>query len=275
MNPLPALLAAIIWAVSPICYKEYLAEESTIKINFLRLFYASLFLFVPFLYFKFNQMIIYGVLSGLLSLAVGDTLYLLSIEVAGASIAAPVSYTYVFFIQFVATFFGEPLRLNYIVSSTLIIAGVYLLSGTKNIKRLKGVVIALLAALFWTIGQAIIKIATLAELNPMSIAFARVSSAMVLLGVYILIRRSNYNLKITSKRYLPLAIVAILDLGLGSSLYVYSIGAAGLATTIILTSISPLITQVVSKAIGKEAPSGKDLVASLLIVTALIIAAVS
>jgi hypothetical protein len=55
---------------------------------------------------------------------------------------------------------------------------------------------------------------------------------------------------------------------------VYSIGVAGLTTTIILTSISPLVTQVVSKAMGKEAPSRRDITASLVIVMALIVAAV-
>ncbi|MGB9896141.1 MAG: DMT family transporter [Thermoproteota archaeon] len=274
MNPLPALLAATIWAVSPICYKDYLVRNSPIKINFLRLFYASSFLVLPFLYFGFNQAIVYGALSGLLSLAIGDTFYLLSIEAAGASVAAPVSYTYVFLIQFVATFFGEPLRFNYVVSSLLIVVGIYLLSDKKNLKRMKGVLLALLSALFWTIGQAVIKIATTAELNPMSIAFARVSSAMVVIGAYMLIKRSDCNLAISGKQHLLLAGISILDLGLGSTLYVYSIGVAGLTTTIILTSISPLVTQVVSKAMGKEAPSRRDITASLVIVMALIVAAV-
>jgi DME family drug/metabolite transporter len=274
MNPLPALLAATIWAVSPICYKDYLVKNSPIKINFLRLFYASLFLAVPFLYFGFNQAIVYGALSGLLSLAIGDSLYLLSIETTGASIAAPVSYTYVFLIQFVATFFGESLRFNYVVGSLLIVIGIYLLSDRKNVKRMKGVILALLSALFWTMGQAVIKVATTAKLNPVSIAFVRVSSAMIAMSIFMLIKKSDNNFAIITKQHLPLAAISILDLGLGSTLYVYSIGAVGLTTTIILTSISPLITQVVSKLLGKEAPSRRDLVASLFIVVALIVTVV-
>lgn len=271
MNPLPALIAAIIWAVSPICYKGYLAKNSTIKVNFLRLFYASLFLLAPFLYFGFNQAIIYGALSGLLSLALGDTLYLISIETAGASVAAPVSYTHVFLVQFVAVFLGEPLKFNYIITSVLIIVGIYLLSDSKDLKRMKGIIAALLAAFSWTLGQAMIKLATVAELNPMSITFARVSSAMMIMGLYTLIKRPSYSLTVADKQYLPLALVSILDLGLGSTLYVYSVGVLGLTTTIILTSISPVLTQIASKILGKEAPSKKDILAGFIIVMALIL----
>jgi DME family drug/metabolite transporter len=102
-----SLLPAFIWAIVPLFYKEFLNNNSTIKVNFYRMLFASLALFIPFLYLGFNEGIIFGMLSGILTLAIGDSFYLLSIRKVGASIAAPVSYTYVFFSQIAAFVLGE------------------------------------------------------------------------------------------------------------------------------------------------------------------------
>jgi DME family drug/metabolite transporter len=270
---IPALASATIWAISPIYYRDYLVKNHAIKVNFYRLFYASLGLLLPFIMFGFNYSIIYGSLSGLLTLAAGDTLYLISIREIGASIAAPVAYTYVLLIQFVAIFLGEPLTINRIVSSMIIILGIYILSDSKGSARKKGIFIALLAALLWTVGQSSIKLATMGNVNPLSIAFARTTTAMSALGFYMLINKKNkFNATIDKKHHVLLAIISISDLGLGSALYIYSIGVIGLTITIILTSVSPLLTQIASKILGKESPSIRDIIAGFLIVTALIIA---
>lgn len=277
MNPIPALSAAIIWAISPIYYRDYLFAHDVSKINFYRLLYASAVLFLPFIVFGFNSAIIYGALSGLLTLAIGDTLYLLSIRDVGASIAAPVAYTYVLLIQFAAIFLGEVITINQIIGSILIIIGIYMLSNHRGSARKKGIMIALLAALVWTIGQSSIKLATLGNINPFSIAFARTSTAALILGVYMLINKNKKQINnetLSKRKHLTLAIISISDLGLGSALYIYSIGTIGLAITIILTSISPLITQIASKLLGKETPSIRDIIAGSIIVIAIIISTI-
>ncbi len=274
INPIPALSAAIIWAVSPIYYRDYLVMSNVVKVNFYRLLYASLALLLPFIIFGFNSAIVYGALSGLLTLAIGDTLYLLSIRDVGASIAAPVAYTYVLLIQFAAVFLGESISVNQIIGSILIIIGIYMLSNHRGSARKKGIIIALLAALTWTIGQSSIKLATLGNINPFSIAFARTFTAMSVLGLFTLINRNEKHANsvvIGKKKHLSLAIISISDLGVGSALYIYSIGTIGLAITIILTSVSPLITQIASRILGKEAPSIKDIIAGSIIVFAIIV----
>ncbi len=270
----PALVSAFIWAISPIYYRDYLMRNSAIKVNFYRLLYASLGLLLPFLLFKFNSAIIYGALSGLLTLAIGDTLYLISIREIGASIAAPVAYTYVLLIQFAGIFLGEPLTINRIISSIIIVLGIYMLSDSKGSIRKRGIITALFAALLWTIGQSSIKLATMGNMHPLSIAFARTLTAMAALGLYMLINKDHEQMNIDKKHHTLLAVISISDLGLGSALYIYSIGLIGLTITIILTSISPLITQIASKILGKEAPSVRDIIAGSLIVAALIIAVI-
>jgi DME family drug/metabolite transporter len=57
----------------------------------------------------------------------------------------------------------------------------------------------------------------------------------------------------------------------GSVFYVYSVSLVGIALTAILTSLSPLLTQVLSRALGKEMPSRKDYGGGILIVGALVL----
>ena len=105
-----SVLPALIWSIVPIVYKDYLFSNSTFTVNFYRMLFASLALSIPFIIFGFNEGIIYGMLRGILTLAIGDTFYLFAIRKIGASIATPISYTYVFFSQ-IAAFL---LRENYI-----------------------------------------------------------------------------------------------------------------------------------------------------------------
>jgi drug/metabolite transporter, DME family len=55
-------------------------------------------------------------------------------------------------------------------------------------------------------------------------------------------------------------------------LFVYSVSTIGVALTVILTSVSPLLTQIFARALGKESPSPRDFVGGILIVAALVLA---
>jgi len=123
-----SVLPALIWSIVPIVYKDYLFSNSTFTVNFYRMLFASLALSIPFIIFGFNEGIIYGMLSGILTLAIGDTFYLFAIRKIGASIATPISYTYVFFSQIAAFLLGEKITFLYFISSFLIIFGVFLFS---------------------------------------------------------------------------------------------------------------------------------------------------
>lgn len=267
-----AILPALIWAIVPLIYKEFIGKNSAIKINFYRMLYASLVLFIPFILFGYNEGIFFGIISGILTLAIGDSFYLLAIRKIGASIAAPTAYTYVFFSQFAALSLGEKVTLNYFISSILIISGVFILSRTgKSEVRFLGILIALSASLFWTLGQSMIKMATIQTMNYLSIAFARTFSACILLGIASYINERELSLKVGMKKNAILAIASICDLAIGSSLFILSIALAGLGITVIVTSLSPLITQLIAKISGKENPEINDIFGGLLIVAGVMI----
>ena len=275
VNPIPALIAALIWAFSPIYYGVYLKKFGMLTLNFIRTSLGAGVLLLPALYFGFQEGAIFAVLSGVITLAVGDSLFLISIREVGASVATPVVYTYVLLIQLTAFSVGESVVVANILSATLIILGVLLLSrGGSRAPRIKGIIIALGASLIWTVGQDLLKVASSAGLQFVSLAFLRGGSAAIALGLTLIVRGhplSSFKKKVTPREGGFLALVSISDLALGSAIYVYSVSTTGLALTVILTSLSPFLTQVFSKLLGKETPTNMDILAGFLIVLALVI----
>ncbi|WP_252901351.1 DMT family transporter [Vulcanisaeta sp. JCM 14467] len=215
----------------------------------------------------------WGSLSGLLSLVVGDSLYLFSINYSGVSIAAPVSYTYIPLTVLFAVFLGEPLTTPKILASILLIPGVYLLSrGGSSRRELKGLFLGLGAAIAWAVGQTMIKVADMAGLNPISIAFTRVITAGVALFIINRLMGNDITraIRVTMRSYLP--VVAVLDLGLGVALFAFSMDLIGLGLTVIITGTMPLIAQVMSSLMGKERFSVIKFIGALIIVTAIVTA---
>lgn len=274
-EPVYALIPAVIWAFSPIYYRVFMTRFDFLTLNLLRTSLAAIVLVIPAFYFGFSSAIIYGLASGLVSLTLGDSLFLLGIREMGASVAAPVVYTYVLLVQLTAPMVGEVVPLVNLVAALMVVAGVFVLSrGGGGTPRAKGIAFALAASLAWTLGQDFIGLATSAGGNFVSVAFARNLAAAAGLGVAVLATRrlKSWPRGVGVKEFGFLAFIAITDLVFGSVLFIYSISLVGVALTTILTSLSPLLTQLFSRALGKEAPTRKDYVGGILIVAALVIA---
>lgn len=137
IEDLPALLTAVIWAWASIMYGDFMKRMHPLTVNFLRMLYASVVLLIPAMVLGgLNYGAIWGgSLSGLLSLVIGDSLYLFSINYSGVSIAAPASYTYIPLTVLFAVFLGEPLTITKLMASILLIPGVYLLSRGGGSRR--------------------------------------------------------------------------------------------------------------------------------------------
>lgn len=276
-NPAYAILASLIWAFSPIYYRAFMKKFDFLQLNLMRTAFSSALLAIPAAILGFGAGLGYAVLSGIITLAVGDSLFLLSIGEMGASIATPVVYTYVFFVQLTAGTVGETVPAANIVAALMVVGGVFFISRGGGVKpRAKGIALGVTAALVWTVGQDLIRVATNTGGDVVSIAFGRVAAAAVALCVAALAtgRIRTWPRGYSPKEYGFLALIAVSDLALGSVLYVYSISLVGVALTVILTSLSPLLTQILSKALGKESPSTMDYAGGVLIVAAVILAAV-
>lgn len=275
LNPVYGLVPSFIWAFSPIYYRVFMKKFDFIILNLIRTSTASLVLLLPALYFGFGPGFYYALASGAITLTFGDSLFLLSIREMGASIAAPIVYTYVLFVQLAAPAVGEVVPLANFLAAVLVIAGVYMLSRDKAGKpRAKGVAYGIGAGLVWTVGQELIKVATNAGGNVVTIAFGRDAAAAVGIGLAVLATRrlKKWPEGVTAKELAFVAFIAVTDLAVGSLFFVYSISLVGVALTVILTSLSPLLTQVFSKALGKESPSRTEFAGGIIIVAALVLA---
>ena len=214
-------------------------------------------------------------MSGVTTLACGDSLFLLSIRETGASVAAPVVYTYVLMVQLVGVAIGQTVPYANFAAALMVVAGVYILSrGREGKPRSKGILFALSAGGLWTVGQEFVQAATNAGGALASVTFTRDFAAAIALGaVFVVTRRyRSWPAGIGAKAYAVILAIIISDLVFGSLLFVYSISIIGVALTVILTSLSPLLTQVFAKALGKESPTPKDYLGGVLIVSALVLA---
>ncbi|HME19123.1 MAG TPA: DMT family transporter [Nitrososphaerales archaeon] len=276
-NPAYALVASLIWAFSPIYYRAFMRKFDFLQLNLMRTSLGAAALAVPALLLGFGTGTGYALLSGLITLAVGDSLFLLSIGEMGASIATPVVYTYVLFVQLTATTVGETVPAANVLAALMVVAGVFLISrGGGSKPRAKGIALGISAGLVWTAGQDLIRVATNAGGNVVVVAFGRDFAAALALAAAVIAtgRMRAWPKGFTKREYGFLALIAVSDLALGSLLYVYSISVIGVAVTVILTSLSPLLTQILSKALGKESPSMRDFAGGALIVAAVTLAVI-
>lgn len=251
MDPLgvgAALAAAAIWALVIFLYKRYMESLDAAAVNFSRLIYVAVLLAPTALFIKPAPGLWAAVVSGVVTLFVGDSLYFYAIHKVGGSVAAPLAYTYIVIAQYFALLLGEKLSQWLILSSLLAVAGVSLLAGGGDARpSLLGLAAAAATALLWSLGMTAVKLAVLGSANPLAVAYLRAASAGVALGLYLAAKR---RLKVVKS---PLfAAASLMDLGVGSALFAFAVGKIGLALTTILVSASPLITQLYAKLTGVE-----------------------
>jgi len=276
-SPAIALIPAVIWAFSPIYYRGFMRRFDFLLLNLLRTSMASLVLLIPAVVVGFGVGDVYALISGATTLAVGDSLYLLSVKETGASVAAPVVYTYVLLVQLTAYSVGEAVPVYNYVAAAMVLLGIFTLSrGARGAARAKGIGFGLAAALVWTVGQDLIKVATNAGGNLFAIAFCRDAAAAAALGCAVLAtgRTRLWPRGVTARELGFIALVALTDLAVGSLFYIYSVSLVGIALTVILTSLSPFLTQVFSRLLGKETPTLRDYAGGAMIVAALVLAVV-
>ncbi len=274
-NPAYALMAAVFWAISPIYYRIYLAKFDFLSFNLLRTSVSATVLAVPALYFWNWSGLGLAFLSGVTTLACGDSLFLLSIRETSASVATPVVYTYVLMVQLVGAAIGQAIPFSNFASALMVVAGVYILSrGGGGKPRARGIVLAVSAGMLWAVGQEFIQASTNAGGALEPVTFTRNLAAAVALGTAVLVtrRHRSWPRGIGMSGYAFIAGIIVSDLVVGSLLFVYSVSTIGVAISVILTSLSPLLTQVLAKALGKESPAPKDFLGGVLIVSALILA---
>lgn len=276
-----ALLTSMAWAVSSIILKSLTAKIDSLSINTIRMMFGSvLLLAIVTLTGKTPDIaaipplpLAYVIASGILAMAIGDTIYIKSLSMLDASIAFPVSQCAFVVIASLAAILllDEPYTWITAAGAVLVMFGIYLIASGQNINTKAdsvaqisklGIAIALLAAVVWTGSTIALKIGA-AGIDPFVVAAIRISvSAMVLTGFALPRQKIGIRrLKSYGIKSLVLIMTAgLLTYGIAAVGYVSAIQMIGAGKTVLLTTSAPLFALPFSILILKEKPTRSTLI---------------
>jgi transporter family protein len=280
-----ALLAAMSWAVALTINKFLTKSVGSVSMNTVRL-WSGFVMIIAFVFFfgKYESTYLYPtfplflvVASGVVALAVGDTIFIKSLSLIYVSQAFPVGQCTFLALTVVTAilFLSEAFTLLNIVGGGLILGGLYLVAGFGYQSRipalksgnLKGLLLAFLAALAWTIGAVILKLG-LIEMNAIFAAGIRTFSAAAALTVFTYCFNSPNNpsfMKTTNmkKRFLA-GFSGMLGYGIGGIAYVAAMQRVGAGRTVLITSLTPVFVLILSVLFLKEKPTPQSLIGTII-----------
>jgi drug/metabolite transporter, DME family len=279
-----ALTAALSWAASSIILKYLSGKVATTRINAIRLWIGSIILFVfiavsgriDALFHSGPSAVIAVVVSGIVGIAIGDTIYIKSLSFLDVSRAYPIAQcTFPVVVLLAAVWFLDEsfTRIN-IFGGIFVLLGVLLITrtGRKEINKgasVKGIALALMAAIAWAAGSVALKVGA-SGLDSFVAAAMRIPAATVILSgvVFSQLVRTPSPLPVYSRNTVLLLIcTGILTYGIGAVCYVSAIQQLGVGKTVLLTAVSPLFLLPLSTAILKERPSLSALAGGLVCVS--------
>jgi drug/metabolite transporter (DMT)-like permease len=271
-----ALLASLGWAVSSILIKHLAGKIDTLSINTIRLWIGSSML-LSFIVVSGRSADLFDIpmhslgyvlASGILAMAIGDTLYIKSLALLDASIAFPIAQC-----AFVVTaglaailWLDEPYTWITLAGAILVLAGIYLIASEENgdaksrgfqtISR-AGVIVTLGAAFIWTASTIALKIGA-EGIDAFVVAAIRISIATLVLTVLALLRRNKGTLQFRQygvRNLLLVAAAGITTYVVASVAYVLAIQMIGAGKTVLLTASSPLFALPFAILFLKERPT--------------------
>ncbi len=288
IGELAALAAAFCWAISPVLYKMALSNAKPISANVSRSISTTLFLFVylgasgklwNLATLRIDSLIL-AVLSGVVGLCLGDTMFMLSLELIGVSKTVPIVSAYPMFTTFFAVlFFNEPFTSLLLLGTVLIIVGIWLVSPEKasssDVTRsvlFKGVFISLSTALVWSL--SIICMNQALEFSQMAafdsafvVNTARMAaSTLLLLALSPFIDRRFNFMKLKRKTWIVLALGGIVGLVFGWVLLAISLSYTEASRAVPISSVSPLFAALIGAFFLKEKVTVRIFAGAVLIV---------
>ncbi|MDP2953121.1 MAG: DMT family transporter [Chloroflexota bacterium] len=254
-----ALLAALAWATVGIVMAFLVRSLNSFAIVAARLLLGILFL-SPALLVKGLEggislppagTLTLLVASGVVSLGIGDSLYVMSLPLIGVSRAHPISITLCPLFTFIlaATLLGENITSATIAGSCLVIGGVLLvvLSG-RALRQTseaveqgpRGLIMVMTAAALWAVGFALLKLGV-TGVDPVVGGYIRLLAGGVFLIGILLWRRPRLNLRqLTGWQRRGLVWIGLMTALSPGFLVVTAVKYAGAAKVSVLTSTSPL-----------------------------------
>ncbi len=273
-----ALGAAAAWATSSTLMATQSARMDSGSISAIRLTFAAIF-FMTVLFAAGQQGEIrdmgwnHGaqlILSALLGLAVGDTLYVVAIGMVGMARAFTIAlgtFTVLAY-AFSIVFLGDAVTIAVIVGSVLVLTAIYLVAlrgrpkasaDDPNVVMVSprrvflGLAIVLIAGACWA-GAAVWTRAVALDYGTLAVGSIRLPAAAFLVSMYVAINGASAvrQRQVSRRSAMLLAIAGIAGTGLGGLLYLVALKDIGAGRAAVLASMSPLFALPLGALILKE-----------------------
>jgi len=272
-----ALLTSLAWSISSICIKLVADKFDSLIINTLRTCVGSALLIslimVTGRYEAFSHIpwesFVYVIISGLLAMVIGDTIYIKSVALLDVSIAFPLSQCSFILLAVLSAilFLDEHLTWVTVTGAIFVVMGIYFMTSSRGLKRgskekkkvhPKGLLFILIAVILWTGATIALKIGVIG-VDPVPAASLRITASAVVL-IFLFFSRTkkgttSYLWNSNKKNLLLIAASGLLTYGLAAVGYISAIQWIGAGKTVLLTASAPLFTLPLSILILKEKPT--------------------
>lgn len=285
-----ALGAAISWAVAPIMYKKALAGVSPFSANIMRCATNAAVLVIVLVASGLTSVLAQlplptlavVIVSGIVGLGLGDTVYMFALKSVGVARAVPLASTYPLFSLLWATMLlGQAVTATAILGMILILSGIWLLSRERGDSTIHfhgktvvtGVGLSLLTALVWSVSITLMDYAVTMPgiVNSLEANYAIVTvriagMALVLLALSPLLDRGRGFLKLSWRAIALLCVGGLVANGLGWLLMNYSFLNIAEAQAVPISSTTPLFSMIAGFMLFHEKMTRNNTLGALLIV---------
>jgi len=271
------IFASFLWSLSPAIISRFSKHIKPVTFTGLRALIASVTLFLVMLLSGgvkvsglSTYVLVIAILSAVIGPGVGDVFYTKSIQLIGGFLAVVLGYTYMFVAQTIAVFFlGESMRAGLLIGSFLAFTGVVIAvhGGTTINQRRnlcwRGIAYALITSVSWGVSTSMLKIA-LSFADELTLTILRLTAISLIFLPTGLLHEGGPPNNSVKPFLLAAAVTATLDWTLGMYIFIYSINLMGIATTVVITALTPALTTITSKTVAREKPSLTNVVGALL-----------
>jgi len=258
-----ALLAAALWAAAGIVFAANMRRIGPVTLNAIRSGAALVFvcLLVPFagtagqLGDASVATVVAMIGSGILAIALGDTLFFAALPALGASLAVPIASSVYPMLTFLVAvlWLDETITWAVVLGGALTVLGIFLLlwraeapiqapddALTRRRFNPRGAVLLLMVStIFWTASTTWLKAGS-GDLGPVAVGVLRTGGAATFLLPVLSLRWNAESQRPAFGGVTSLIVAGVVAIGVGGLLYIAAVQEAGAGKTAILTSTMPL-----------------------------------
>jgi DME family drug/metabolite transporter len=255
-----ALFSALLWALGSVLLAASSKRLHVVPLNLVRCVVSTSFFWVLLPFYGGLEAIagipfqawLWLAVSVLGLLVIGDTLYFLSMNLAGVSWTMPISsITPLWVVLMAALFVGEPLTWQLVVGALLVVSGMILVSRTTSQyrdrrivdprSRRTGLILALVVSVLWAIGQVALKPGTEGMHSVVANSVRQPMAALMLLGLALIRGRWRQLRTLDRKSWAVILTASLVGTGFGTLFFIMSIQMVGAGRSSVLTSTAPMM----------------------------------